>query len=425
MLQGRTLWELIERRVDATPDALMLVDGDMRTLTFAEFLAEAERAAAGLHSAGLRSSQTVSWQLPTWIESLVLSAALSRLGVIQNPISPACRDSELAHITSQVKSELLVVPSVWDGYDYEQLATEVAQANNSFRILIADRALPQGDPAVLDPVAQLEPDEVPVPSWIFFAAPAGSYSGSSQAADKTVGVCHSDATLIAAAKALVQRLGLIARDRNSLVAEVCEIDSLLWLFASLLSGCSNILIDAFHPLDSIEILSRENVTLAGSGAGFHQACVEAQRSTLTPIFGDIRAFLHFGSQHSPELSEQLQSLFEVPVFGGFGLVEVPLMSLADLSDSVSELETTDGKPALGVEVRVLQADQKLLTDGSEGELCVRAPQMMLGYLNATRAGDDFDQDGFFRTGVLGCIDKRGNLCVTGQLAGVPAVSPPQ
>ena len=37
MLQGRTLWELLEKRVAATPDALMAVDEDMRTLTFAEF----------------------------------------------------------------------------------------------------------------------------------------------------------------------------------------------------------------------------------------------------------------------------------------------------------------------------------------------------------------------------------------------------
>jgi non-ribosomal peptide synthetase component E (peptide arylation enzyme) len=75
MLNGRTLWKLMEQRVNATPDALMMVDEDMRTLTFAEFWTEAERAAAGLHSAGVRAGHVVSWQLPTWIESLVLAAA--------------------------------------------------------------------------------------------------------------------------------------------------------------------------------------------------------------------------------------------------------------------------------------------------------------------------------------------------------------
>ena len=151
----------MEQRVNATPDALMMVDEDMRTLTFAEFWTEAERAAAGLHSAGVRAGHVVSWQLPTWIESLVLAAALSRLGAIQNPISPDCRDSELAYMTSQVQAQLLVVPSMWNGFDYEQMATELAQTNGSLRLLIAHGALPQGDPAVLEPLAEVSGEDMP------------------------------------------------------------------------------------------------------------------------------------------------------------------------------------------------------------------------------------------------------------------------
>ena len=47
-LDGRTLWELVERRVAATPDARFGLDEDGRSLTFAEYKAAAERAAAGL-----------------------------------------------------------------------------------------------------------------------------------------------------------------------------------------------------------------------------------------------------------------------------------------------------------------------------------------------------------------------------------------
>ena len=127
MLQGRTLWELMERRVDATPDALMAVDEDMRTITFMEFWSEAERAAAGLSALGVLPGDVVSWQLPTWIESMVLVAALSRLGVTQNPMLPIYREREVAFITGQAQTSLLVVPSVWKGFDYEALATSVAR----------------------------------------------------------------------------------------------------------------------------------------------------------------------------------------------------------------------------------------------------------------------------------------------------------
>jgi acyl-CoA synthetase (AMP-forming)/AMP-acid ligase II len=412
MLQGRTLWKLLEQRVNATPDALMMVDEDMRTLTFAEFWVEAERAAAGLHSAGVHAGHVVSWQLPTWIESMVLAAALSRLGVVQNPISPSCREAELTHITA--RSQLLVIPSIWEGFDYEQMATELAQANGSIRLLIADRALPQGDTAVLEPLAENLQDDEPAASWIFY---------TSAAQGKSKGVLHSDATLIAAARALSLRVGLIGRDRNSLVGELSDVNSILWLFASLLSGCSNILIDSFHPEESIEVLSRENVTLAGTGLEFHQAYVVAQRAVLHPVFGDVRAFVGSGHQKPADLVEEVRALFDVPVLGGYGPTEAPMLTVADLSDSPSELAGTDGKPTGGVEIRLVQADNTIVVDGSEGELRVRAPQMMLGYLDGTVTAEAFDDDGFFRTGDVGCIDDRGNLRVTGRLVGVELNSP--
>jgi len=406
MLQGRTLWKLMEQRVDATPDALMMVDEDMRTLTFAEFWGEAERAAAGLCAAGVGAGQVVSWQLPTWIESLVLAAALNRLGVVQNPISPSCRESELAHITSQANSDLLVVPSVWEGFDYEQMATEVAQTGGLIRLLIADRALPQGDSATLEPLPQFFDDEPPPPAWIFYSA---GRTGQPK------GVRHSDATLIAAARSMAQRFGLIGRDRNALVGEVTQVNGILWLFASLQSGCSNILIDAFHPEGSIEVLSRESVTLAGSSTQYHQAYVAAQRSVLHPIFGDVRAFIGCGSPNAAELVEEVRALFDVPVLGGYGLTEAPMLTIADLCDSPSELAATDAKPAAGVEIRLVRADNSIVVDDSEGEFRVRAPQLMVGYLDEARTAEAFDDDGFFRTGDLGCMDERGNLRITGRV----------
>ncbi|HPU38708.1 MAG TPA: AMP-binding protein, partial [Microthrixaceae bacterium] len=147
MLDGRTLWELMERRVDATPDALMAVDEDMRTLTFAEFWSESERAAAGFADLGVGTSDIVSWQLPTWIESLVLVAALSRLGVVQNPILPILGEREVGFICDQAVSDLLVVPSHWRNVDTEAMATRLAgDQDGRLRVLVADKALPQGDP---------------------------------------------------------------------------------------------------------------------------------------------------------------------------------------------------------------------------------------------------------------------------------------
>ena len=85
MITGpNTLWDLVEARAAATPDAVLGVDEDGRTVTYGGYRDAAERAAAGFAALGIGEGTPVSWQLPTWIESLVLVGALSRLGAVQN-----------------------------------------------------------------------------------------------------------------------------------------------------------------------------------------------------------------------------------------------------------------------------------------------------------------------------------------------------
>ena len=83
-----TLWSLLEERAAATPDRPMLLDERDRRVPFGECRARAERVAAGLLALGIGAGTQVTWQLPTRIESVLLSLALARLGAVQNPILP-------------------------------------------------------------------------------------------------------------------------------------------------------------------------------------------------------------------------------------------------------------------------------------------------------------------------------------------------
>ena len=148
----RTIWELIERRAAATPDRVMLYDGD-RVTTFAEYRELSERAAAGLLGLGVGADVNVSWQLPTWTESAVLVGALCRLGAVQNPMLPIYRAREISFIAKQTHCKLLVTPSVWNNFDYGALAEQIAGENDGMHTLVADHWNPEGDPATLPPAA--------------------------------------------------------------------------------------------------------------------------------------------------------------------------------------------------------------------------------------------------------------------------------
>ena len=115
MIEARSLWELIERRAAATPDALFAVDDEGRRQSFAAYRDAALRCAAGLAARGVRAGMNVSWQLPTRIDSMVLAAALARLSAVQNPILPIYRERELRFVLSQTRARFFFVPGVFRG----------------------------------------------------------------------------------------------------------------------------------------------------------------------------------------------------------------------------------------------------------------------------------------------------------------------
>ena len=81
-----TIWELVEARAVASPDAIALIDESDTRISCAELRDEALRTAAGLAEMGVGENTPVTWQLPTTIDAIVISLALARLGALQNPI---------------------------------------------------------------------------------------------------------------------------------------------------------------------------------------------------------------------------------------------------------------------------------------------------------------------------------------------------
>ncbi len=106
----QTLWELVERRAAESPDRVMLLDEQDRRVTFEEFKRWAERTAAGFFELGVRESTAVTWQLPTRMETVVASMALSRLGAVQNPIIPIYRQREVGFLLRETGAEWFLVP---------------------------------------------------------------------------------------------------------------------------------------------------------------------------------------------------------------------------------------------------------------------------------------------------------------------------
>ena len=405
MVDGRTLWELIENRADATPDAVAAVDEHDRTLTFGEYRTEVERAAAGLHRNGIGPGSVVTWQLPTWLESMVLVGALGRLGAIQNPVLPIYRERELGFVARQAASDLLVVPSTFAGFDFESMARGIAATVDGCGVLVADKALPQGDVASLPDPPDPTQDEV---RWYFYTSGTTSDPKGAQ---------HTDRSVMAASKSMDERLELTESDRSAMVFPFTHIGGINWLMSCLLTGCQLIFIEAFVPDRVVDVLRRNDVTIAGAGTIFHQTYLAAQRASAdAPLFPHVRVFPGGGAPKPPQLHHDIKAeMGGVGIVSGYGLTEAPIIAMGSIHDTDEQLANTEGSATIDVQLRLVTVEGKEAGIDEEGEIRVKGPQVMKGYLDSSLDADAFDDDGWFRTGDLGRIDADGMVTITGRL----------
>jgi acyl-CoA synthetase (AMP-forming)/AMP-acid ligase II len=398
---ARSVWELVERRTAATPDRVMLYDGD-RTTTFAEYQALCERAAAGLHALGVTEGMNVSWQLPTWTESAVLVGALCRLGAIQNPMLPIYRYKEISFIAKQTHCELLITPSIWNKFDYQAVAEQVAGESNDMHTLVADHFNPESDPATLPPPPAVfdDPAQDPV-RWIFYT--------SGTTADPK-GAQHTDRTVLAGAIAYAERTHVVADDIALVAFPFTHIGGIIiGVYTPLLTGSAAVLMESWTAATSTELIGRHKVTLANGAAAIHTALIEEAR--VDPAaYATVRDFPGGGSTKPPHLHDELKKVIpsSIGTTSGYGMTEAPIVAQTDVDAPDSSKATAEGTPSRGVTMKILE----------NGEIVVKGPQVMRGYVDSSLDADAFTADGFLRTGDMGRFDEHGAILITGRIKDV-------
>ena len=276
----------------------MLYDGDRRT-TFAEFRAMAERARPRVCTRWVSvPTINVSWQLPTWTESAVLVGALCRLGAVQNPMLPIYRCREVSFIAKQTHCKLLITPSVWNNFDYAALAEQVAGENDGMDTLVADHWNPDGDPATLPPRAR--------------------GVRRSRRRSRALDLLHVGNHRRAEGRAAHRSFGARGRDRLREKTHVVEDDIalvafpfthvggiIIGVFTPLLTGSAAVLMEAWTPQASTELIRKHGVTLANGAAAIHTALIDEAKAD-PDAYKTVRDFPSGGSARAAAAARRVE-----------------------------------------------------------------------------------------------------------------------
>ena len=401
-----SLWDLLDKRAAATPDQLLLIDDAGRRLTCAEFKAEAERVAAGFTALGIGEGTAVTWELPTRIETVTASFALSRLGAVQNPIIHIYRHREVGFCIRQTGAEFVLHPGEWGGFDYQAMMAEITAGLDSPPVLLNGYAdLPTGDPATLPPVPDHGDADPPV-RWLYYTS--GTTSDPK-------GVKHTDATLMAAGAGLGKALGVGPDDVGTVAFPYAHIGGPDYIVMMLVFGHPAVFVEQFAPGPAVAAFAANGVTLTGGSTAFYQMFLAEHRKADGPVMPALRLMAGGGAPKPPELYHTVKSEMGVPIVHGYGMTECPMICNGSPTDTDRQLAETEGAPIEGCEVDVVTPDGSPAATGAEGEVRVAGPMLFKGYTDPALDAEAFDDQGRFRTGDLGVMHADGHVTLTGRL----------
>jgi cyclohexanecarboxylate-CoA ligase len=416
---GRVITDFLDEVATATPDKLAAIDTHGE-ITYGELKRLSDRAALGLLELGVRPGDVVSFQLPNWIEFLVVHFAVTRIGAINNPLIPIYRDREVGFMVALAQSKVIVVPQEFRGYDYPGMVERLrgdwpalehvlvvggttTGSQSSWTEFIGTPWEERRDPAEL---TALRPDPDDVTLLIFTSGTTGEPKG----------VMHTHNTLVAANAPLPDRLGVSKDDVVHMASTFAHLTGFLYgvRLPTQVGGATAVYQDVWDPARFVDLVEQHRISYTSAATPFLSdtlACPDLADRDLS----SLRLFCCMGAPIPRAIvREAKQKLPGLTVLGGWGQSEDALVTLGIPGDPEEKIVERDGYPWPGMEIRVVDFDGTLRKPGEEGRLQVRGPFLFVGYaerLEMTRASFDGD---WFETGDLAAVDEDGYLNITGR-----------
>lgn len=414
--QNDTYYTLLERHAAQQPEAYALQDSTRR-LTYRELLNAVDQFAAELHGMGLVQGERLSIWLPNCVESVVVFLACSRNGYVANPsLHQNHTVAEVVACLDRLQVSVLVAKRGYGADAQEHDIFEEARKVGSVRRLISlgDKPaanhglrfddLSYGADLSVQPAPDNNPDKI-----VYLAFTSGTTG-------EPKGVMHSDNTLLANGRALVNDWGVNAETIIYSLSPLSHHIGTVAISQALVGGCELVINDLPSRQSPIDHIEQTGATYV-MGVPTHALDLlsELDRRGSTAL-GHVKTFYMAGAAIPRSLAERFLKLGIRPQ-NVYGMTENGSHQYTLPSDDVDTIVGTCGRSAFGFETAIFDAENpdRPLPIGEVGEIGTRGALLMLGYFANQRATENsFNRLGWFLSGDLGQMDDNGCLSIVGR-----------
>ena len=180
------------------------------------------------------------------------------------------------------------------------------------------------------------------------------------------------------------------------------------IWTSLLYGCTVIVVPKVERRYMLHGLEKKPQVFFGVPALFGLLCMMKN----API-GEVELFIAGGDALPDRIRSAFALIYNRKICNGYGLTETSPTISIDFDDMTEQTNCT-GAPLVDVQVEIRDAEGNPVPQGVVGQLWVKGPNVMLGYYNAPELTEKVMKNGWFDTGDLAYINRRGKIVISGR-----------
>lgn len=418
---SRTLFPEFQASAARHADRVAVRDEDV-SLTYTELEALGRRVGKSLLALGIRKGDTAAlWAVNQW-RWIAAGLGIQAAGGVLIPCGTRLRGREVAINLSRVSTRIMFADASFGSYDF--VAAILAEDLPALEHVI---------------VFHDRPHDGRVMGWPAFLAAGDGVSD--EALDAAIAAVRPDdlADILFTSGTTGVPKGVPIEQQQSLIAcdvqqtDVCrftadDVFAVTFPFAhnagyragwqiSLLHGVTIVPVRNYDSLSLLQMIDREKVTVLPGAPPVYQAILDhpdRERFDLS----SMRIASTGGTTVPMRLIERMQELFgREAVSTGYGMTETAGSATNTRPDDPARvIVETAGRPLSNIELKILDPDHREVPPGERGEIAIRGPQVLHGYLNDPEAtASALTADGFLLTGDAGWIDPDGNVRITDRL----------
>jgi HIP---CoA ligase len=410
-----TVPEAVAEAAARWPDGEALVDGAVR-LSWAQLSAEVTTFARFLIAEGVPLGGRVAVQSPNTWHWVVAALGTLSAGATLVPISTRFTAAEALDVLHRSHAHALVIAEEFLGTDRLAQLRDAGLIGPAtiVRVPVGDESCGHADrdgtawrdlaaraaDVTLDEASsragEVRPEQVS--DVLFTSGTTGRSKGAMSGHAQALGV----------AEAWAERAELTDRDRYLVVNPFFHsFGYKAGILACLLRGTTILPMAVFDAPEAMRLIERERVSVLPGAPTLYRTLLDSPARAEHDL-ASLRIAVTGAATVPVALIEEMRAELSFDtVLTAYGLTEAVVATMCRAGDDAETVAHTCGRAASGFEVRV---------DGQTGEVLLRGPNVMLGYLDDPAAtAEAIDPAGWLHTGDVGRLDERGYLTITDRL----------